>query len=75
MELYEEILKNNQQQHQNAKDLPNMQTEKICYQILKEIQKIIADPTLTDAECFWRVEELVCLFEKYGLDYGGRHDF
>ena len=75
MELYKQLWQKYRQRHLSKRKLSNVQIEKTCYQILQEIQKVVSNPTLTDAECFWRVEELVCLFEKYGLDCGGRHDF
>ena len=40
--------------------------------MLAEIQKIISDDNLDDFDC---VEKIVCLFEKYDIDSGGRHDF
>ena len=40
--------------------------------ILAKIQKILANENYTDFEI---VEETVCLFEKYKLDFGYRHDF
>lgn len=40
--------------------------------VLSEIQKIIADSKKDDFEV---VEEIVLIFEKYHLAYGGRHDF
>lgn len=39
---------------------------------LREIQKIIQDDTYSD---FDAVEEIVCIFEKYYIDAGVRHDF
>jgi len=41
-------------------------------QILSEIQKVIKDETYSD---FDAVEEIVCIFEKYNIDFGSRHDF
>ncbi len=41
-------------------------------QILSEIQKVIKDENYSDFEA---LEEIVCLFQKYGLDFGSRHDF
>ena len=38
---------------------------------LSEIQNILA----TNLADFEIVEEIVCVFEKYNLDFGGRHDF
>ena len=39
---------------------------------LSEIKKIIHDE---EKEDFDVVEEIVCVFEKYNIDIGGRHDF
>ena len=41
-------------------------------QMLSEIQKIIKDENYSDFEV---VEEIVCIFEKYNIDFGYRHDF
>ena len=40
--------------------------------ILAEIQKIIQDESYSD---FDAVEEIVCIFKKYNIDAGSRHDF
>ncbi len=39
---------------------------------LAEIQEVIMNENLSD---FDAVEKIVCIFEKYHLDFGGRHDF
>ena len=39
---------------------------------LSEIKEIINDDTKSDFDV---VEEIVCVFEKYNIDIGGRHDF
>ena len=39
---------------------------------LSEIQEIISNQELSD---FYALEEIVCVFEKYHLSFGGRHDF
>ena len=39
---------------------------------LSEIKDIISDDKKSDFDV---VEEIVCVFEKYNLDIGGRHDF
>ena len=39
---------------------------------LSEIKEIINDEEKEDFEV---VEEIVCVFEKYNIDIGGRHDF
>ena len=46
-----------------------------CYQALCEIQKVLAREHLTDEECFWRIEEIVRIFEQQGSHAGSRHDF
>lgn len=52
-------------------DLVEMQ----CFNAIRKIQQIIADDTLEDPECFYRIEEIVSTLEKLGLYCGGRHDF
>ncbi len=39
---------------------------------LAEIQKIIKNEEYSDFEA---IEEIVCVFEKYNIDFGSRHDF
>lgn len=39
---------------------------------LSEIKDIIRNETKSD---FDAIEEIVCVFEKYNIDIGGRHDF
>ncbi len=41
-------------------------------QMLTEIQKVIQDENYSD---FDAIEEIVCIFEKYRIDAGFRHDF
>lgn len=41
-------------------------------QILSEIQKVIQDENQSDFDV---IEEIVCIFEKYKIDAGFRHDF
>ena len=45
-------------------------TTAIC--ALSEIKDIIKNPQLSDFEV---IEEIVCVFEKYNIDFGSRHDF
>ena len=42
---------------------------------LRRIQEIVADETLSDRECFGKIETIVSLLEDLGLYCGGRHDF
>lgn len=57
-------------------DLANLDVDEIAntmaIRILLEIKDIIHDK---EKEDFDVVEEIVCVFEKYGIDIGGRHDF
>ena len=39
---------------------------------LSEIKKIINEENKSD---FDAIEDIVCVFEKYNIDIGGRHDF
>ncbi len=54
-----------------AKDM----LESASYQALCQIREIIMDDTLSDPECFQKIERIVCLFEELGIDCGNRHDF
>ena len=49
--------------------------ESRCYMLLKNIKQIIDDDSLTDKECFQKIEEIICVFEEIGLGGGTRHDF
>ena len=40
--------------------------------VLNEIKNILCNNNLSD---FDAIEEIVCIFEEYGIDTGGRHDF
>ena len=42
---------------------------------LRRIQEIVCDDTLSDRECFGKIEAIVTLLEDLGLTCGGRHDF
>lgn len=75
MELYNEILS----KLAKEKDIAEIDKVKLvemeCYKVLKDIKDIIEDDGLEDAECFYRIEEIVKLFERLGSDGGSRHDF
>ncbi|MBQ7718805.1 MAG: hypothetical protein IJT38_05840 [Clostridia bacterium] len=51
---------------------PDEIAETTAIKALREIQGVIANDDLSD---FDAVEEIVCIFEKYRLDFGFRHDF
>ena len=47
-------------------------SDTIAIQILTEIQKVIKNEKYSDSEA---IEEIVCIFEKYRIDFGFRHNF
>lgn len=81
MELYKEILSKvieNGNVQVYFPDLPISATEIVqleCYQALHKIKAIIEDDKLSDQDCFMKIEEIICLFEKLGSDGGFRHDY
>jgi len=46
-----------------------------CYQALQRIKAVIHDDSLSDSECFMKVEEIVNVLESVGSSGGFRHDF
>lgn len=55
----------------NATEIVELQ----CCQALRKIHEIVCDDIIEDAECFERIEQIVCAFEEIGSDGGVRHDF
>ena len=55
----------------NAKEIVELQS----YQTLCKVQEIVRDTALEDAECFERIERIICAFESIGSNGGSRHDF
>ena len=49
--------------------------ESKCYRALNRICDIIRDESLSDAECFMQIEEIIVNLEQLGSDGGIRHDF
>ena len=41
-------------------------------EMISEIRNVIKNENFSD---FDAIEEIVCIFEKYGIDSGSRHDF
>ena len=52
----------------DADDIANT----VAIKILAEIQEIIKNDCYSDFEL---IEEIVCVFEKYKIDFGNCHDF
>jgi len=46
-----------------------------CFQAIQKIKDILADDTLDDPECFYKIEEIVCILEQIGSNGVRRHDF
>ena len=46
-----------------------------AYQAIRQIKLILEDDQLDDSECFWRIEQIVRVFEELGSNAGNRHDF
>ena len=79
MELYKEILAHALAYGEVKVTFPDMDISRIvegeCYQALQKIKAIIHDDSLEDAECFMKIEEIICTLEKIGSNGGSRHDF
>lgn len=74
--LYENILKRAVENRMMNVDISNIQkdVDNICYNALNEIYEVINDQTLEDTDCFYRIEEIVRIYEKLGC-LVNRHDF
>lgn len=42
---------------------------------LEKIRKVLNDDRLDDQTCFWKIEEIVKIYEEMGSDGGSRHNF
>ena len=81
MDLYKEILINVLQKQEAAIYFPNLMltpqeiVDSVSYRALKKIKEIVRNETLSDAECFRQIEQVICVLEKIGSTGGWRHDF
>ena len=81
MQLYKEILTqilSNQEIHITFPNLninPTVIIQSESYQALQKIKAVIHDDSLTDNDCFMKIEEIICIFEASGSNDGTRHDF
>lgn len=81
MELYKELLAKLLEHEEVQIVFPNLRidpaelVERKCYQALRKIKAIIEDDSLTDRECYLKIEAIICLLEELGSDGGDRHDF
>lgn len=83
MELYEAMLVRLLTQHGGTIQVtfPDLEgtaaqlVECSSYQALVKIQAILQDDTLSDPECFQKIEEILCVLEALGGGGEGRHDY
>ena len=81
MELYKEILINTLEKQRAEVYFPDLQldakeiVELNCYNTLKQIKAVLENDSLDDAECFEKIEQIVCIFEKNCGGLAFRHDF
>ena len=79
MELYEAMLVRLLTQHVGTIQVtfPDLEgtaaqlVECASYQALVKIQAILRDDTLSDPECFQKIEEILCVLEELGGQRGG----
>ncbi|MBS6367633.1 MAG: hypothetical protein KH420_09835 [Clostridiales bacterium] len=50
-------------------------TELKCYHILAQIRQVLNNETLTDTDCFERIEEIIKIFDAHSITGLNRHDF
>lgn len=79
--FYQELLMKLLSQYPMQISFPTLQqnpaqlVELRCFQALRQIKEMISDPTLSDTECFQRIEAIVFVLEELGSDGGAWHDF
>ncbi len=70
MELYKEILINVLEKQKTEVYFPDLKidakeiVELGCYKALREIKSVLENDSLEDEDCFKRIEQIVCIFEK-----------
>ncbi len=81
MELYKEILIHALAQQSAEVSFPGLEltAEKLvgstCCKTLEWIKAVVHDHSLSDPECFRRIEEIILELEAIGSSGGDRHDF
>ncbi|MBQ2895891.1 MAG: hypothetical protein IJE26_04180 [Oscillospiraceae bacterium] len=80
MELYKEILGKALEQERMEIYFPELRINAAeivaqrCYRALKEISDVIRDDSLSDRECYQKIEAIIQTFEALGSNGGSRHD-
>ena len=81
MELYKELLVHLCAKSDTSVLFPQLTlplevlVEQQSYQALQEIAAIIADDSLSDSQCFQKIEAIITVLESIGSSGGTRHDF
>ena len=81
MDLYKEILVKILENRKIEVAFSNLSinvteiVEQESYKAFQKIKAVIQDDSLSDNECFMKIEEIICLFEELGSGGGNRHDF
>jgi len=81
LDLWKEILADILSREQAQITFPNIKinpaelVEGTCFQALQKIKTILENEALEDAECFLKIEEIICTLEALGIFCGTRHDF
>ena len=79
MKLYKELLRDIILKNPDLISINEEEVKEIfdstCYMALKRIKMILEDDTLSDEECFLKIEEIVSVYESIGSGCGARHDF
>ena len=79
MELWRELLISGLQNESYKFDFINDKmlkeiVENKCYKILLQLKQTIEDESLSDKDCFIKIEEILCVLEKNKI-LCDRHDF
>ncbi len=81
MEIYKEILVHALARENMSVTFPQLQidpvqiVESACYRALQKIKAAIEDDSLTDKDCFLKIEEIISSLEEIGVCGSSRHDF
>lgn len=81
MELLQQILLEILKKEKVEINFPNLNInaneliEIECFKTLQKIKAVIENDSLNDKECFMKIEEIICIFEKLGCNTGNRHEF
>lgn len=75
MELWEEITYSLSQNQPSNKKLSTKVFELQCYIALNKIKAILENESLNDKDCFFKIEQIISVYEQMGVKISFRHDF